>query len=172
MMCCYHTIFYGQGIVNEIWSSKLNQHSDYLRSTAIYPFFVIGSIMLYGINLPGNYTDVGFMFFYPIYGSTVMQSLFTTGTWQLIYGLCWLLKKESNKMYNETVFKFYTTGSLFVYLCHDFWITVIATYLIHPNLTKNNPNSEGLSFSTCMILMIFGTELMANMNYYFFLKIG
>ena len=81
MMMCYHMIFFAQGIVNQTWRDKLNEHSDYLRSTILYPFFVIGSIMMYGVCLPGTYTDVGFIFFYPIYGTTVMQSLFTTGTW-------------------------------------------------------------------------------------------
>jgi hypothetical protein len=72
MMICYHIVFFAQGVVNQVWRDKLNQHSDYLRATSIYPFYVVGAIMIYGVNLPGNYTDVGFMFFYPIYGSTVM----------------------------------------------------------------------------------------------------
>lgn len=171
MMMCYHIVFFAQGLVNQQWRDKLNQHSDYLRSTAIYPFFVIGSIMMYGVNMPGNYTNVGFMFFYPIYGSTVMQSLFTTGTWQIIYGLEWLLKKESNRMYNEEIFKFYTGGSLFVYLCHDFWITVINSYLVYPNLAQNSENGEGISFGVSLALVIVGTELLSNMNYYLFVKL-
>lgn len=103
-----------------------------LSQTAIYPVFVVFSVMIYGANIPGNFTNVGFMFFYPIYGTVTMLTLFTTGTWQVIYMLEWLMRKESDKMYNEKVFKFFTEGSLLVYLCHDLWITVIATFVIYP----------------------------------------
>jgi len=170
-MMCYHIVFFAQGTVNQIWLDKLDQHSDYLRETAFYPFFVVGSIMVYGMNLPGNYTDVGFMFFYPIYGSTVMQSLFTTGTWQIIYGLCWLLNKECNRTFNDQVFEFFSNGSLFVYLCHDFWITIIATFIIYPNIPANTADGKGLSFGVCLALMLIGVEFLSNLNYYLFTKL-
>lgn len=117
-------------MVNQIWREKLQQHSSQLSKTAAYPFYVVGAVMLYGINFPGNYNDVGYIFLYPIYGTPVMVSLFTTGTWQVIYGLEYIMKKEADHIYNENVFKFYTTGSLFIYLCHDLYITVIATYIL------------------------------------------
>lgn len=128
--------------------------------------------MMYGINMPGNYTDVGFLFFYPIYGSTVVQSLFTTGSWQTIYALVWILEKEANKPYNKEVFNFYAGGSLFIYLCHDLWITVIASYAIFPYLAKNTEDGEGISFATSLTLMIVGTELLANLNYYLVVKLA
>ena len=158
--------------MNQSWREQIQERTALLRQTHLYPFFVIGQVMLYGINIPGSYTDVGFIFFYPIYGNPIMLSMFTTGTWQAVYTLDWLMEKETNSIYNEKVFKFYTQGSMFVYLCHDLWITIIATYVVKP-LTSASDSSRGtVSFPLCLFLMLFGVELLSNFNYYLFLKIG
>ena len=67
--------------MNQIWRDKIHAHQSQLSKTALYPFFIVGSVLFYGVNFPGNYSDVGFVFLYPIYGTVVMTSLFTTGTW-------------------------------------------------------------------------------------------
>lgn len=141
-----------------------------MSQKAYYPFFVFGSILLYGITLPGCYKDVGFVFFYPIYGHAVIMSLFTTGSWMVIYLADYIMRKEVDHVYNEKFFKFYTVGSLFVYLCHDLWITVIATYILLPNMKENNPRVEGISFQLALFTMIFGVEVLSNLTYYLFLK--
>ena len=74
----------------------------------MYPFLIVGAVMVYGANIPGNYSEVGNIFFYPIYGGPVMSSLFTTGSWQVIYFLEWFMRKETDFVYNEKVFKFFT----------------------------------------------------------------
>ena len=78
----------------------------------------------------------------------------------------WLAKRELNRPFHEDIFNFYSGGSLFLYLCHDLWITVIATYVIQPNLASEN--SEGMPFALALAVMIVGTELLGNLNYYVF----
>ena len=154
-----------------IWRDKLQQHANKLCKEPWYPFFIIGSVLIYGINLPGLYNDVGFVFFYPIYGGLLPVTLFTMGTWQAIYGIEYFMRTEADYIYNKAFFKFYTVGSLFIYLCHDLWITVIATYIIIPNLKKNNSRVEGINFGFACFIMIFGVEFLSNLTYYLFVKL-
>ena len=169
-MCFYHSTFFAQGIVNQTWSKKLLQHSDHLRSTPLYPIFVVTSITCaYGINIPGNYTDVGFIFIYPIYSTTVMQSLFTTGTFQVIYAFEWLVAKECNHIFNKEVFDFVSNGSFIVYLSHGLWQNVAARVFVWPTIKKNG-KMESLPFLMYLVLVFVFTELLSNLNYYLILK--
>ena len=70
-----------QGIIWGIQADRISFEYDMIASTQIYPLSVVMAVMVYGFLLPGNHTDVGFVFFYPLYGDTFTQSLFTTGTW-------------------------------------------------------------------------------------------
>mgnify|MGYP006985954472 CR=1 FL=1 len=128
-------------------------------------------MILYVFCVPGTYTDVGFIFFYPLYGNPFIISLFTTGTWESMYILEWIMRKEADYIYNKSFFKAYTAGSLFVYLCHDLWITVIATLVIRPELKENNPNASGMSFYVALFIMILGVEVLSNLTYFFFVKL-
>ena len=40
--------------------------------TGMYPIFIIGFTMFYGMCLPFNYSDVGLIFEFPIYDDTVI----------------------------------------------------------------------------------------------------
>ena len=70
-----------QGIIWGIQSDRISFEYDVLADLPIYPLSVVMGVMVYGFFLPGNYTNVGFIFMYPLYGDTFTQSLFTTGTW-------------------------------------------------------------------------------------------
>lgn len=104
-----------------------------------------------------------------------MLTMFTTGTWQILYMADWLMKKEADYIYDKRLFDFFTTGSLFVYLCHDFWITIITVYILRPEksdkATTQPKSALGISFRTAIWLMIIGVEVLSNLTYYLFVKL-
>jgi hypothetical protein len=172
MMLLYHSNFFAQGMVNQIWRSKLHAHSSEVAKSAMFPFLMIGSIAFYVMSMPGSYTNVGRRFFYPNYGDMIMQSIFTTGTWNSIYGLEWIMRKQANYVKNKKVFKFFTTGSLFVYLCHDMWITILSTLIVNPFYRDGSKPAEwGLPVELCLVIVFFGTEILSNLNYYLLVRL-
>ena len=60
---------------------------------------------------------------------------------------------------------------MIVYVCHDFWIAVIATLFVHPNVKENNPRVEGISFQLALFIMLFGVELLSNLTYWLMVKL-
>ena len=66
------------------------------------------------------------------------------------------------------MFKFFTGGSLVIYLCHDLWINGIASYVILPILPENNADAkdEEYPFGLFLTVMIIGTEFMSNLTYF------
>jgi uncharacterized membrane protein (DUF4010 family) len=60
---------------------------------------------------------------------------------------------------------------MFIYLCHDLWEVIIASFLIYPLLYKEDQEVDfkfiGLAFAFITIL----TELMSFANYYAFVFI-
>jgi len=72
-----------------IFEKRIREFMAAMAKTVFFPIFIIGCTMIYGIFLPGNHSDVGIIFSYPIYDSSLIQTLFTSGSWLLIYFLCW-----------------------------------------------------------------------------------
>lgn len=171
MMLLYYVIFFAQGMVNQIWQEKLRNNANKVMKSSIYPFMVVGSIATYGLFIPGSTTLPGRVFNYPRYSDFLMQSVYVTGTWHFIYVLTWMMRKESNSIRNKKLFSFFTVGSLFVYLCHDLWITIIMTCIVHPFFIENDSNEWGLKFTACLFITFFGCEILANLNYYLFVKL-
>lgn len=150
----------------------MKQHGDHVSKSVVFPFMIIVAILLYGICQPGHYTDqADFLFFYPIYGDPTTLTFFTNGSWIIIYGLEYVMYKEANYVSNKEFFRFFTSGSLFIYLCHDLWITVVATFIIHPNSKDNNPRAEGLSLTMNLFIMFFAVEFLCNLHYYLIVRL-
>ena len=145
-----------QGIIWGIQIDRISFEYDQIAKMPFYPLSVVMGVMIYGFLLPGNYTNVGFIFFYPIYGDTFTQSLFTTGTWQIIYFLCWLWKSECNAKFNEGFYKLYTESSMFVYIFHDMWINVLLATIVYP---------FKLSFAPSIVIVVLGSEFLSIMTY-------
>ena len=77
----FHIILTAQGVCNQLWTSQIQQETQNLRNSSFHPFFVGISFFLYGVLHPGNYTEVGYEFFFPIYGNIILNCLFTLGSW-------------------------------------------------------------------------------------------
>ena len=54
IMANYHSNFFAQGIVYQIWREKIQGHCSNYSKSALYPFFVVLSVLFYGVNFPGN----------------------------------------------------------------------------------------------------------------------
>ena len=96
MMIMYHTNFMVGGQMFGIFENRIREFMKAFGKTPLYPIFIVGTVMLYGLFLPGNHSDVGYMFMYPLYDDTVIQSLFTCGSWVFIYFLIWYSSAEMN----------------------------------------------------------------------------
>ena len=71
MMVNYHSVFEAQGIVNQVWRDRLKEQSDAYRASVWQPAIIYFTVFAYSIVLPGPWSDTGFIFFYPIYSSTI-----------------------------------------------------------------------------------------------------
>lgn len=132
MMVSYHAVFEAQGMCNAVWRAKQTAQTNYLRQTAWWPPIVVSTLSSLAVILPANKSNVGFVFFYPLYGSTAMQTCFTTGSWIMIYSIEFLLAESSNSKYDERVFRAVTSSSMFIYLVHDVWIALFGLVLMEP----------------------------------------
>lgn len=139
-----------------------------LKKTIVWPFYVVFSVFFFGLFQPGNYSDVGYMFFYPLYDDTVIQSLFTCGSWMTIYFLVWFMDHECNKTFNTNVYKLFTGSSMSLYLCHDLWIQIVIACLIWPFVPRNDGN---MSFYLGLALVIILTESLSLLNFLAFGKL-
>jgi len=93
---------------------------------------VLFAILLYALSSPTNYSQTGFLFFYPLYSDYTIQCLYTTGTWMWVYLVAWLMHYVANKKFNDTAYKYMAGSSLYAYLSHYFFIILIAVTIIRP----------------------------------------
>ena len=161
MMMNYHLTFMCQGIIYGTWQTKVNNRMRELSETIFWPFFIVFGVMIYGVNFPGTWKDVGYIFFYPIYDDTVIQSQFTCGSWQVIYFITWLTSTLCNQMFDKRTYKFFTGSSMQVYLNHDLWIQVSVALFVYPNIPENGGS---LTFGPSWIIVYVCTESFALIN--------
>lgn len=96
------------------------------------PITVLLAILLYALSSPQNYTQVGFLFFYPLYSDYTIQCLYTTGTWMWLYFITWSMHHIANKKFNDNVYKYVAGSALYAYVSHYFFIVLWAVFIIRP----------------------------------------
>lgn len=96
------------------------------------PLTVLAAILLYSLTSAQNYTQVGFLFFYPLYNDYTIQCLYTTGTWVWLYFITWTMQHIANKKFNDNAYKYAAGSALYAYVSHYFFITVWGVYIIRP----------------------------------------
>jgi len=132
MMINYDAIFFSQGLVDQLYFKPMMRTRNKMGETAWAPFCVLACILLYALSTPSNYTETGFLFFYPLYSDYSIQCLYTSGTWMWVFTVTWIMHAFANKMFNETSYKLLTGSSLYAYVSHYFFIILIAVMLIRP----------------------------------------
>jgi len=67
MMINYDAVFFSQGIVDQLYFKQMLRTRKQVANTAVAPFYILFAILLYSLSSPQNYSDTGFLFFYPLY---------------------------------------------------------------------------------------------------------
>ena len=132
MMINYDAIFFSQGLVDQLYFKQMLRTRNYLADTIAAPIAMLAFILLYSLSSPQNYSDTGFLFFYPLYGDWSVQCLYTSGTWMWVFVVTWLMHAFANKEFNATSYKLLTGSSLYAYISHYFFIIIIAVMIIRP----------------------------------------
>lgn len=163
MMIMYHTNFMVGGFMFGIFEKRIREFMTVFARTALFPIFIVGGVMFYGICLPGNHSDVGYMFMYPIYDDTVIQSLFTCGSWMFIYFLIWYGSIEMNRIFDLGLYKYVIGSSMNLYLCHDLWINLVVYFCVWPFCDSKGGS---MSFYVGISIILILTEAGAALNYF------
>ena len=89
------------------------------------------------------------------------------GTWQVIYYFDYIFYRETNEIFDKYFFDIFTKSSMFIYLCHDLWITVIAALLVKPFL---NSEKDINNIVLCISFVVIGVlaEIISFANYLIF----
>ena len=67
MMINYDAVFFSQGIIDQLYFKQMQRTRSKVAATAWTPFFIVVAILLYSLSSPQNYSQTGFLFFYPLY---------------------------------------------------------------------------------------------------------
>lgn len=132
MMINYDAVFFSQGCVDQLYFKAMMRQRNKVGMTVWAPLCVLFAILLYALSSPMNYSETGFLFFYPLYSDYTIQCLYTTGTWMWVYVITWLMQYAANKKFNDTAYKYICGSALYAYLSHYLWIILIAVFIIRP----------------------------------------
>jgi hypothetical protein len=152
-MTFYHLTFYAQGNLYGAWSRLYTRALKDFTDNLIFPFWMTFVVSFYSMSQPGNYTETGFLFFYPIYKTRSLMGLFSSGSWMIVYMLICSMHHCSNKKYVPIWYDRVNDSSLFTYLIHDLFIHIMLSKVFYP-ATLNNQISVGL-FECVITVFIF-----------------
>lgn len=159
MMINYDAVFFSQGLVDQLYFKQMMRTRNSLSTTVLAPACIVIFLFLYAVSSPMNYTQTGFLFFYPLYTDYTIQCLYTTGTWVWVYVITWSMHAFSNKEFNKTTYKLVTGSSMYAYVSHYFFIIMIAVLIIRP---------YKMTFLPALFLNIFLTNALIILSYLFF----
>lgn len=128
----YQIMFMAQGILDRSYHKEYDRYKQELSQTLLSPFILMALFFSQCITMPTNYTNTGFLFYYPLYFDYGQQCLFTLGTWQQLYLYTTLLEAVANQKFNDFFFKHFTASSLWGYLSHYVFIVIAANLFIIP----------------------------------------
>jgi hypothetical protein len=156
-MIMYDAVFFSQGVVDMCYWRKMLRKRKEIGNTSMAPIAVGLGIFLYSLTCPMNYSEMGHLFFYPLYGNYTLQCLYTTGTWLWVFTIVWIMASIGNDKFHPTVYKYMTGASLYAYLSHYFFIIIISVSLVRPYKIK---------FIPAFFLMFFGTFFLIFITYW------
>lgn len=157
LMINYDAIFFSQGVIDQCYWRKMVKARREWGDTMLAPIILISFIFVYSITTPMNHSDMGHLFFYPLYTDYWLQCLHTTGTWIWLYAIIWTMAHIGNEKFNDTIFKYVTGSAMFAYLSHYFYILLISVLIVRP---------YKIPFVKACALMFFGCQLMIFLTYF------
>ena len=132
MMVNYDAVFFSQGLVDQLYFKQMLRSRRKVAKTVWAPLALPIFIFMYALSCPQNYTQTGFLFFYPLYSDYSIQCLYTTGTWLWLYVVTWMMYEFANKKFNDTAYNLLAGSSLYAYVSHYLFIILIAVLIIRP----------------------------------------
>ena len=121
-----------------------------LSESMVAPVAIVFAILFYSITSPMVYSDMGHLFFYPLYRSFPLQCLYTSGTWMWVFAIIWMMAIVGNKKFNPMVYNYICGSSLYAYVSHYFWILIISVMIIRP---------YKIDFIPALFIMLIGTQI-------------
>jgi len=155
-MINYDAIFFSQGLVDTCYWNKMKKRRNELADSIITPCAIVFALFFYSITSPMVYSNMGHLFFYPLYSSYPLQCLYTCGTWMWVFSIIWMMPLVGNDKFNETAYNLICGSSLYAYVSHYFFIVMIAVTIIRP---------YKIDFIPAFFIMLFGTEFLIFATY-------
>jgi len=162
MMVNYDAVFFSQGCCDQLYFKQMMRTRNKMGKMTWAPITVLAAILLYALSSPQNYTQVGFLFFYPLYNDYTIQCLYTTGTYMWLYFVTWTMHHIANKKFNDNVYKYVAGSALYAYVSHYFFIVLWAVFIIRP---------YQISFIPALFIDFFLTDAVIIATYVFFVFI-
>ena len=156
LMICYDAVFFSQGVIDMCYYRKMLRSRANWGKSSWAPLSVGLAIFLYALSSPMNYSNMGFLFFYPLYVDHPLMSLHTSGSWLWIYGITWAMAEFANDSFNRVVYDFISGASLYAYVSHYFFILILSVLIIRPNQ---------IGFLPAFFIMFFGTFILVLATY-------
>jgi len=128
-----------------------------LGDTALAPVVVVFAVLTYSITSPTVYSNMGHLFFYPLYSTYGLQCLYTTGTWCWMYFIIWMMAKIGNDKFNDTIYNYVCGASLYAYVSHYFFILILSVMIVRP---------YKITFIPALFIMLSGTFLLIFLTYW------
>ena len=132
LMINYDAIFFSQGVVDMCYWKEMSKKRSELGETMLAPISIVFFLFMYSITSPMNYSNMGHLFFYPLYSDYNLQCLYTTGTWLWVYSIIWVMAHIGNDKFNDTIFDYVIGSSMYSYLSHYFFILIISVSIVRP----------------------------------------
>lgn len=67
MMINYDAVFFSQGVVDQLYFKPMMRTRNKYAKTVWAPFMIVLGVLFYALSSPTNYSQTGFLFFYPLY---------------------------------------------------------------------------------------------------------
>ena len=154
-----HTMFFAKGLLIHTWADVIHSDVKRVKETSLYIFLIVGSYALHGCLVPGNHSELGSVYMFPIYMTRYLNAQFLLGSWFSTYLVLWLFKTELNQQFDPKVFKFVSDSSLWCYISHVLMQGIVIAVLI-------NPLKDMLNYGVSVAVTFVLSEIMCLASYY------
>ena len=161
-MINYDLVFMCQGIVDTVYRKEQERAIKELSSTALTFVGFLFFFTTYSLTAPTSGENAGYLFNYPLYRKTYMQTLHTTGTWLWLYVTINEARNKLNQQFSKSHYDTIVGSSLYIYISHYLWLLVGA---------KISVEWTDMPFGLNLFLLILQGEVLCFLTY-FILKAG
>jgi hypothetical protein len=156
LMINYDAIFFSQGVIDMCYWKPMTKKRASMGDSVMAPIAIVMFLFIYAMTSPMNYSNMGHLFFYPLYSTYGLQCLYTTGTWLWVFSIIWIMAHIANDKFNPMIYNYVCGSALYAYVSHYFFILMFSVLLIRP---------YKIEFMPAFFIMFFGTQLVIMITY-------